>query len=151
MTPYFLVKYLHVLGAIVILGTGTGIAFFIPCSRNKEITRMTAIVTRLARDPVFTEDRFSASYFEADFASFLAWRDWGFPDTDVFNGLFAVAIATSPVAITELLIGLRAAPKSIAVTNPAPKGFEVVATSRATGPPIASAYHLRRAGRRRDR
>ena len=28
MTVYFIVKYLHVLGAIVILGTGTGIAFF---------------------------------------------------------------------------------------------------------------------------
>ncbi|MDI1267424.1 MAG: DUF2269 domain-containing protein, partial [bacterium] len=28
MTLYFLFKYLHVLGAIVILGTGTGIAFF---------------------------------------------------------------------------------------------------------------------------
>jgi uncharacterized membrane protein len=28
MTLYFLVKYLHVLGAIVILGTGGGIAFF---------------------------------------------------------------------------------------------------------------------------
>jgi uncharacterized membrane protein len=28
MTFYFLIKYLHVLGAIVILGTGTGIAFF---------------------------------------------------------------------------------------------------------------------------
>jgi uncharacterized membrane protein len=28
MTLYWLVKYLHVLGAIVILGTGTGIAFF---------------------------------------------------------------------------------------------------------------------------
>ena len=28
MTLYFLVKYLHVLGAIVILGTGSGIAFF---------------------------------------------------------------------------------------------------------------------------
>jgi uncharacterized membrane protein len=28
MMLYFLVKYLHVLGAIVILGTGTGIAFF---------------------------------------------------------------------------------------------------------------------------
>ena len=27
MTLYFIVKYLHVLGAIVILGTGTGIAF----------------------------------------------------------------------------------------------------------------------------
>src|ERR1700740_1132935 len=28
MTPYFVIKYLHVLGAIVILGTGSGIAFF---------------------------------------------------------------------------------------------------------------------------
>jgi uncharacterized membrane protein len=28
MTLYFAVKYLHLLGAIVILGTGTGIAFF---------------------------------------------------------------------------------------------------------------------------
>jgi uncharacterized membrane protein len=28
MTLYFLLKYLHVLGAVVILGTGTGIAFF---------------------------------------------------------------------------------------------------------------------------
>ncbi|MGZ5870672.1 MAG: NUDIX hydrolase [Bradyrhizobium sp.] len=40
----------------------------------------------LARNPVFTEDRFSADYFETDFASFLAWRDWGFPDREVFNG-----------------------------------------------------------------
>jgi 8-oxo-dGTP pyrophosphatase MutT (NUDIX family) len=40
----------------------------------------------LGRSPVFTRDRFSADYFEADFASFLAWRDWGFPDPDVFNG-----------------------------------------------------------------
>ena len=31
-------------------------------------------------------DRFSASYFETDFASFLAWRDWGFPEQAVFNG-----------------------------------------------------------------
>ena len=28
MTVYFFVKYLHVIGAIVILGTGAGIAFF---------------------------------------------------------------------------------------------------------------------------
>src|SRR5450631_918732 len=40
----------------------------------------------LGRNPVFTADRFSAQYFETDFASFLAWRDWGFPDRDVFNG-----------------------------------------------------------------
>jgi 8-oxo-dGTP pyrophosphatase MutT (NUDIX family) len=40
----------------------------------------------MARHPVFGRGRFSASYFEADFASFLAWRDWGFPDKEVFNG-----------------------------------------------------------------
>ncbi|THD73577.1 MAG: NUDIX hydrolase [Bradyrhizobium sp.] len=40
----------------------------------------------MARHPVFAGQRFSASYFEVDFASFLAWRDWGFPDKDVFNG-----------------------------------------------------------------
>lgn len=40
----------------------------------------------LGRNPVFSGERFSASYFETDFASFLAWRDWGFPDKGVFNG-----------------------------------------------------------------
>lgn len=40
----------------------------------------------LARDPVFTADCFSACYFETDFASFLAWRDWDCPDATVFNG-----------------------------------------------------------------
>jgi uncharacterized membrane protein len=34
MTLYFLVKYLHVLGAIVILGTGAGIAFFMLMSHR---------------------------------------------------------------------------------------------------------------------
>jgi hypothetical protein len=49
----------------------------------------------LARNPVFTEDRFSACYFEADFASFLAWRDWGFPDREVFNGFGMGALRCS--------------------------------------------------------
>ena len=49
----------------------------------------------LARDPVFTGDLFSAGYFEADFASFLAWRDWGFPDKDVFNGFGMGALRCS--------------------------------------------------------
>src|SRR6202158_1003706 len=40
----------------------------------------------LTRNPDFAGERFSADYFEADFASFLAWRDWGFPDGSVFNG-----------------------------------------------------------------
>ena len=40
----------------------------------------------LGRHPVFAGGRLTAGYFETDFASFLAWRDWGFPDHDVFNG-----------------------------------------------------------------
>jgi 8-oxo-dGTP pyrophosphatase MutT (NUDIX family) len=40
----------------------------------------------LGRNPVFSGDRFRGDYFEADFASFLAWRDWDFPGKSVFNG-----------------------------------------------------------------
>jgi 8-oxo-dGTP pyrophosphatase MutT (NUDIX family) len=40
----------------------------------------------LGRNPRFAGEGFSADYFETDFASFLAWRDWGFPDNGVFNG-----------------------------------------------------------------
>ncbi len=40
----------------------------------------------LLRDPQSHADHFSARYFETDFASFLAWRDWGCPDKTVFNG-----------------------------------------------------------------
>jgi 8-oxo-dGTP pyrophosphatase MutT (NUDIX family) len=49
----------------------------------------------LARHPVFTADTFSAGYFEADFADFLAWRDWGFPDASVVNGFGMGALRCS--------------------------------------------------------
>lgn len=49
----------------------------------------------LGRDPVFAKDHFAATYCEADFASFLAWRDWGFPDPSVFNGFGMGALRAS--------------------------------------------------------
>jgi 8-oxo-dGTP pyrophosphatase MutT (NUDIX family) len=49
----------------------------------------------LGRDPVFSGERFAARYFETDFASFLAWRDWGFPDKAIFNGFGMGALRTS--------------------------------------------------------
>jgi 8-oxo-dGTP pyrophosphatase MutT (NUDIX family) len=49
----------------------------------------------LGCNPAFTGDRFSADYFETDFASFLAWRDWGFPDKGVFNGFGMGALRCS--------------------------------------------------------
>ncbi|WP_409191224.1 DUF2269 family protein [Bradyrhizobium sp. RDM4] len=56
MTLYFLVKYLHVLGAIVILGTGSGIAFFMLMahrSHDAEFIARTASVVVIA-DAIFT-------------------------------------------------------------------------------------------------
>src|ERR1700692_1802529 len=49
----------------------------------------------LGRDPVFTAERLRAEYFETDFASFLTWRDWGFPDAGVFNGVGMGALRSS--------------------------------------------------------
>jgi uncharacterized membrane protein len=56
MTTYFIVKYLHVLGAIVILGTGAGIAFFMLMahrSRDSAFIARTASTVVIA-DMVFT-------------------------------------------------------------------------------------------------
>ncbi|SDS85641.1 hypothetical protein SAMN05444158_3465 [Bradyrhizobium canariense] len=49
----------------------------------------------LGRNPDFAGGRFSADCFETDFASFLAWRDWGFPDNNVFNGFGMGALLSS--------------------------------------------------------
>ncbi|MDE5465192.1 NUDIX hydrolase [Bradyrhizobium sp. CSS354] len=49
----------------------------------------------LGRDAMFTDGHLAATYFETDFASFLAWRDWGFPDKAVFNGFGMGALRTS--------------------------------------------------------
>lgn len=54
--------------------------------RQREKPRLWNGRILLGRNPVFIAAGFRASYFETDFASFLAWRDWGFPDRDVFNG-----------------------------------------------------------------
>jgi 8-oxo-dGTP pyrophosphatase MutT (NUDIX family) len=49
----------------------------------------------LGRHPVFSGDCLREHYFETDFASFLAWRDWGFPDSGVFNGFGMGALRAS--------------------------------------------------------
>src|SRR4051812_11323871 len=59
----------------------------------------------LGRNSVFKGERFGASYFEVDFASFLAWRDWGFPDKDVFNGFGMGALRASDGAFALGVMG----------------------------------------------
>ena len=58
----------------------------------------------LARRPAWGEGRFSASYFATDFASFLAWRDWGFVDAFVFNsfGMGALRCADGAFVMGEM-------------------------------------------------
>ncbi len=56
MTLYFLVKYLHVLGAIVILGTGTGIAFFMLMAHR---SRDAAFIARTAATVVIADMLFT--------------------------------------------------------------------------------------------
>jgi uncharacterized membrane protein len=56
MTLYFIIKYLHVLGAVVILGTGSGIAFFMLMAHRSGdaafIARTAAVV--VIADMLFT-------------------------------------------------------------------------------------------------
>ncbi|MGY4304816.1 putative membrane protein [Bradyrhizobium sp. USDA 4369] len=58
MTLYFLVKYLHVLGAIVIVGTGTGIAFFMLMAH---LSGQAAFIARTAGVVVIADMLFTLS------------------------------------------------------------------------------------------
>jgi uncharacterized membrane protein len=56
MTLYFLLKWLHVIGATVLLGTGAGIAFFMLMAHRSGDVRLVAGVARIVvlADYVFT-------------------------------------------------------------------------------------------------
>jgi uncharacterized membrane protein len=58
MMLYFLIKYLHVLGAIVILGTGAGIAFFMLMAHR---SRDAAFIARTAETVVVADMLFTLS------------------------------------------------------------------------------------------
>jgi uncharacterized membrane protein len=58
MTLYFIIKYLHVLGAIVILGTGGGIAFFMLMAHRSGDA---GFIARTASTVVFADMLFTLS------------------------------------------------------------------------------------------
>jgi 8-oxo-dGTP pyrophosphatase MutT (NUDIX family) len=49
----------------------------------------------MCHNPRADGETYRADYFETDFASFLAWRDWGFPDKSVFNSFGAGALQSA--------------------------------------------------------
>src|SRR5881398_3401332 len=63
----------------------------------------------LGCNPVFEGARLGAEYFETDFASFLCWRDWGFPDKAVFNGFGMGALRSSDGAFALGVMGSHTA------------------------------------------
>jgi 8-oxo-dGTP pyrophosphatase MutT (NUDIX family) len=63
----------------------------------------------LGRDPVFADGKLSARYFETDFASLLAWRDWGFPDRSAFNGFGMGALRSADGAFVLGEMGVQTA------------------------------------------
>ena len=58
MTLYFIIKYLHVLGAVVILGTGSGIAFFMLMAHRSGDA---GFIARTASTVVFADMLFTLS------------------------------------------------------------------------------------------
>ena len=58
MTTYFILKFLHLIGAAVLLGTGAGIAFFLLLAHR---TGDTAVVAGVARIVVIADYAFTAT------------------------------------------------------------------------------------------
>ena len=59
----------------------------------------------LARDCRIVGDSLTGTCFETDYASFLAWRDWGFPDPGIVNCFAMGALRSSDGAF---LLGVMA-------------------------------------------
>ena len=72
MTTYFALKFLHVIGAAVLLGTGAGIAFFMLMAH---LTERPAVVAAVARIVVMADFVFTATAVVAQpiTGALLAW------------------------------------------------------------------------------
>jgi uncharacterized membrane protein len=73
MTTYFILKYLHIIGAAVLLGTGAGIAFFLLLAHR---TGDVALVAGVARMVVVADFLFTATAVVTQpiTGALLAWQ-----------------------------------------------------------------------------
>jgi uncharacterized membrane protein len=82
MTIYFFLKYLHLIGAAVLLGTGAGIAFFM---LRAHLTGDAAIVAAVARMVVLADSLFTATAVVAQPLTGIALaREAGYAFTDAW-------------------------------------------------------------------
>src|SRR3954451_21076063 len=77
---YFVLKYMHVIGAVAILGTGSGIAFFMLMANA---TRDAAFVARTAGVVVLADKLFTATAIVAQpLTGYLLMRQTGAAGTE---------------------------------------------------------------------
>jgi uncharacterized membrane protein len=77
MTAYFLLKFLHIIGAAVLLGTGAGIAFFMLLAHR---TNNAVVIAGVARIVVIADILFTASAVVIQpITGWLLTREAGYP------------------------------------------------------------------------
>ena len=102
----------------------------------------------LGRNPVFAGDRLSASYFETDFASFLAWRDWGFPDPSRVQRFWHGRASCADGAFVLGEMGQHTRTPGASIFRPARPISTTSGTARSTFPAASRANSRRRPGLR---
>jgi 8-oxo-dGTP pyrophosphatase MutT (NUDIX family) len=63
----------------------------------------------LLHEWALVDSRFEGAYFDTDFASMIAWRDWGFPDTSVHNCFAQGALRSADGAFLLGVMGAHTA------------------------------------------
>jgi uncharacterized membrane protein len=110
MTTYFLLKYLHIIGACVLLGTGAGIAFFMLLAHR---SGNAAVIAGTARIVVIADFLFTASAVIAQpVTGWLLAREAGYSLTDswivaslvlyVITGLFWLPVVWMQARMRDL-------------------------------------------------
>jgi len=123
---YLLLKYLHVLGAIVLLGTGAGIAFFMLMAH---LSGDTAHIFRTARTVVLADLTFTATAVVAQpVTGVLLARDLGLPLTEPWLlASFALYVLAGAFWLPVVWMQMRMR--------------DLAAAALARGEPPGAAYH----------
>jgi hypothetical protein len=106
---YLLLKYLHVIGATVLLGTGAGIAFFMLLAHR---TENPVVVAAVARIVVIADFLFTASAVVAQpiTGTLLAWQ----AGYSLWDGWIAAGLSSIvPLVVRLRLPGLRGGPRDL--------------------------------------
>jgi uncharacterized membrane protein len=108
MTTYLVLKYLHVLGAIVLIGTGAGIAFFMVMAHQ---TGNATKIAGTARTVVTADFLFTASAVAVQpVTGVLLAREVGYPLTEgwiLLSIILYLVIGAFWIPVVFMQIGMR--------------------------------------------